>query len=544
MIAVFESFSLPAAILAVAGIGALYALHHLRIQPTVRAAATLLFWRQSVGEQRTRVLTSRRFTHRRTFLLLAATIALLACAVTGDRWGRLGKDHRRAALVIDDGAATAMTDATGRSVLAAMTDAARTDLTRLPAEPALIIAGPRPTLLVPPGEPSGVVARRLKNLAPQDGASASSLALQMADSVLGDHLGPIVWYTSQTALPAGLPDEIARRVVRRTFETSPSAVAITGVVFESSPDIDVRGTLRVRLAGPVAPETALEMVRSGERQVSKAVTATTGGGIVTLDDCVADGSIVTLRLRGASANQEVRYHLPDRRPLTFRYAGDVPPAVRFGLSAAGSESANGDIVVVPSGAVIPTNARAAIVVVNDGAAVTVGAPLAFATGADDLSRGLELERATAADGPAIDQHGGETLLTAGGATVASIDRSSPIPTLWLSTAIVGDHADFPRHAVFPIWLARTCEALAGHSTSDTFAVTELRRADDPLWAGPSDVPAANIGTVADALAESSKATPDYLLDAPSLFRWADLALVGALVLFLVDSLLHAAKRTI
>ena len=533
--------SAVAAALGVVCLGVLYTLHHLRVQPRQAPTATLLFWRQAVRPQQTRVPWSRRFTHRKTFLLSAATLILLALTLTADRWGR-GTNTQRDVIVVDAGTATSADDGKGHSLLRTITAAAGADLHQLPDGVALIAAGPRPQLLARSGEPAALAARQLDELRPQNGASASSLAIQMAGGVIGDHAGQIHWYTAENQTPGGLPVEVAKRIVLHQVR-APDCVAIVGVTFEPSIDDEGHGTLRVRLAGAAKADVTIS-AKSGEQAAQTQSVALSGDTAdVAFPNLPSDGQTVRVELRdapGAVAMHTGEFRMPDRRALTFRFVGDVPRALVTALLTTGSRSDDGSVAVMTEGMTPPPGVKAAIIVVGAGKGVAAGSALNLAEAS--AVRGLDLENATAVDGPALP---GDLLqqLTAGGATVAGVTRGTGLPTLYLSSSIVGPAAELPKHAAFPVLVGRLCDALLGRGNG-SIAVAIARTAQDPLWTGPADAPATHAVTVADRPPSGQTVAALPLERALSPMPWTAIVLLGALTLVSVDAALRVARKIV
>ena len=536
--------SLGSVILAAAAMATLVALHHLRAQPIRRPVATLIFWRAAARPQQARVAWSRRFTRPKTFALLAAIALLTAAALTADRWGRVGPADHRDVIVVDAGIDMAADDGSGRPLLRRAADAARADLGATSAAPALIAAGEQPILLSRGDEPVAVVRRRLDLLVPGAGASAAGLALQLAGSVQGWADGEIRWYTAQDQLPAGLPGDVARRVRVHHLPALP-AVAIVGLAFEPGVEDPSRGTLTVTCGGrPTGPMTVVAQL-DGDAALTRPVPADAGRATVAFANLPADGRSVAIRLTaapGPAATHEARLRLPDRRPLTFRFVGDVPPPLRAAALALGTEADAGRIVVVAAGASVPTDATAAVAVVDRGKPVAADEQLSFAPGTP-WGRGLSLE-GSSARGPALAVPG-VPVLTAGRATLATLDETPAHRTLYLSGGLVAPAADLPRRAAYPVLLERLCRELVGRPSPSPI-VSALRGAQDPLWPGPPDEPA---GPAPVALPDA----PPMVLAVGSVnvataetrhVPWAEVVLGLALALAIVETLLLAARRIV
>ncbi len=530
--------------LAAAAVATLFALHHLRVRPTRRPVATLIFWQAATLPQRAHALWSRRLTHPRTFALLAAILLLTAAALTADRWGGVGPADRRDVIVIDAGAETAADDGSGRPLLRRAAGLAKADLGDAPA---VIAAGEQPAVLSPGGDPAAVVRRRLNRLVPGDGASAAGLALQLAGTVQGPLGGDIRWYTARDRVPAGLPAEVARRV--RIRPVGPAvAAAIVGVAFEPDADDPARGSLTVTCGGRSTGPMTVTAERAGDPPLARPVTLEAGRGTVAFADVPADGRSVVVRLTGAAgpaATHEAAFQLPDGRPLTFRFVGDVPRPLRDVALALGTEADGGRIAVVGPGASVPADAAAVLAVIDHGQGVPADDRLSFAAGTP-WGRGLSLE-AAAARGPALDTPGA-AVLTAGGATLASLDQTPGRRTLYLSGGLVGPTADLPRRAAFPVLLERLCRELVGRPSPPS-TVAALRAAQDPLWPGPPERPtgAATVTLPDDPPVTAAVVGDDLGGGAETAARhvpWVEVVLGAALALTVVEALLLAARKIV
>lgn len=539
----FSFASLAVGILAV---GVLYALHYLRIQPERQRVATLMFWKQAIRQQRTKVLFTKRFTHPATFALVALILLALAAALTADRWGRTGDDRRTDVMVIDTGSSMAAASG-GRTLLASAAELARTDLKQLPSTPALITAGSSPLLLARSDEPVAVVRDRLASLPADNSASGSSQALMLARTLQNARAGDIYWYTTQSELPAGLPAEVAGRVKIRRVQPV-EAVAITGATFTANPQDASRGSLTVRLTGKANTALNLTAQPAGGTAISSPVTFTGNMAEVTVPDLAADGQTIALSVSGAPgspAEHSVTFALPRRTTMKVNFVGNIPATLRFALRAAGAEEATeGAIAVVEGDTAVPAGSVAAIRVITAGNVLSTSLPLTF--GDSPLVTDIALEGAAATGGPALPDTG-IVLLKAGEIPVATLGEVAGLRTLSLSSALLADTADLPKRAAFPVLLGRLAADLAGWSDAQP-VVTSLRAVEDPLWR--SQTPTA-ITTVHSAPPEVTVASTDVTDIAPTVsagftagLRWVEVLLGGALTLLVVEGLLLAARKIV
>ena len=526
-------------------VSVLYALHHLRADPPRREIATLLFWQLAVRATQNQVPWSRRFTHRRTFLLLASILLLLAASLVADRWNT---GASRDMIVIDAGEETAAPTSGGQTLLDTLANAAATDLTRLNANAGLVVAGSLPAMQIPPGQPSVVTLQALRRLLPQSGASASSLALQEAGLAIGDRAGRIFWYTPTAAVPEDILTEIRQRIVLRQVSAPPQLV-ISGVTFVPSSRGDASGDLRVQLAGSAVSGITLRAEGQEGPSIQAPIKKSSKTDEVIFNDWPANGKPVSLSLLSGSGGpvaHEVRFRVPDHRPLVFKFAGTVPAALKLALLSVGVEATDAGnpkvIFVAEEGTATPPEAVASIRIDSrQGTGVKAGLPLRL--GELPLVKGLTLEGAVASEGPALNQTG-SAVLTTGSTILADLDLSRHLPTLTLSASVVSPTADLPRHAAFPILIKRLCDALTGRS-NEPVALCQSRWASDPLWTGPPQLPAVDPQAVFDPPSPPAAhvALPAVQSERWSP-RWSDIILAGAFMLLTVESLLYAARRIV
>ena len=181
---------------------------------------------------------------------------------------------------------------------------------------------------------------------------------------------------------------------------------------------------------------------------------------------------------------------------------------------------------------------------NTPAAIGVGPPAAggalLELSDDAVGSGLNLEGARASAGPKLVI--GTPIITAGAAAVVALDRSGACPALLLSDAVVGQSAELPRHAAFPVVIERLCRLLANENSAPAI-ISADRAAADPLWTGPPNAPASDTLTVADRPQPNDAVAAAATAPAG---RWrrnvSDALLAGAAVLLAVESLLWARKK--
>ncbi len=527
--------SLPAAAVGLAAVGALYALHHLRVRPEQRPTATLIFWRAAVGQQRSRTLSAPRFRHPRTFALLAAMAGLLSLALSADRWGA-GRS-RPDAVVVDCGSSTAAPRPDGTTVLAAASARAARQSARAATAPWVIAAGPQPAVLGRPDEPTVLARQRLASLVPAAMPSGSSASIQLADGLLGRDGGSIDWYTDRAALPPELPPRIAARV-RLHRLAPPDASVLSLVTFEPDPLDPAHGRLRVRLArsGPAAAPATVALVPPAGATQTRSVPPFASAADAVFPGLVADGSPVVVRLVGTPGSpleQAVHFHLPRHLPLTFTLVGDVPGPLRDVIRSVGTvrpAGTPGAILVLGADAGVRPLGGPALRIVSAGGIVSGELATAGPAYAD-----LDLEHARVAGAVALPP-ALTPVLRVGGATVIGLDPTASVLTA--SGTIFAGTADLPRRAVFPVLMQRLFGHLAGWSDPSP-AVEAARATADPLWT--SDRAALVYADPAPVTPDPPPAVAGRLVPRPS---WAELLLLATLGLAVLEALLLAARRTV
>ena len=424
MLAVASPISLASVALGLTAVGSLYAIHHLRRQPQYQKMATLIFWKESVRQQQTRVPWSRRFSHLWTFLLLCSIALLLACVLSAARWDKNDSSDCDV-VVVDVGSSMASSGENGNSLLQNAVAAVSADLPRLSHVPALIAAGDQPALLSRGRDAQVVFQRRLLRLTPISKASASSLALELAGSVLGETPGTIYWYTDRREIPAGLPADIAKHVQIRPQRLPTQSVAITGATYEADDSLVDSGMIRVRLAGRA--DNAMKMTASEEGEVlaTQSVTMTAAQTEVTFGPLPADGQLLSLSLQdapGSAAQHQVQFQLPRRVALKFFFVGIIPRPLRDVLSAIGSieTSPQGCIGVVASGNDVPAGVVGAIQLVPDNSASVAHEPISLASPAEPWLGAIDFEGAATTAAGSVLIANCRPLLLAGNNTVASL----------------------------------------------------------------------------------------------------------------------------
>ncbi|MGC4031943.1 MAG: hypothetical protein QM754_09465 [Tepidisphaeraceae bacterium] len=536
--------SLPifAAAIAVLGVGALYALHHLRTQPKRQTTASLLFWQHAARPQQTRVPWSRRFTHRRTFSLLATIVLLLTAAMLADHW-QTASDAGHDVIVIDNGQAMAEENAAGQTALRQATDAAQSDIANTSGPLTVISAGAIPRVIAEEGTPVAAIKQALNALKTQPGASAASLALRLAASVQGRSPGRIIWHTQARELPADLPESIVSRVTLRTVRAA-AAAAIVSVSTPTFSTANGQRLLRVTVAGDSSDGLSLKSVADGGTATIYPLShAAVRREVRELEVSSATKRVELSLVRNEEPlGQTVSIDIPAERRMTYRVSAAAPEPLKAALHAVATESANGDIAIVAGDSPAPADARAVIRIIP-ATAIPTSPTLALVS---NDAEAISLDQASTNRVPAAALPG-VALMRTGDISVASIDTTAKLPTLYLSAGLLDEQAELPRRAAFPVLISEWCGRLLSQPATSV-AVPWLRSAEDPLWLRPSsDALPRTAVTVADHPTENVTDHSVATVTPPAAHRSIPLKqtlLSIALLLLAVEGFLLARRKIV
>lgn len=545
----FDTTSITAIALGIGSAAALFALHRLRVQPSSKTIATLLFWRQAIQEQQSRVLTGR-FAHPLTFLLLLAIAVLLALTLVGDRW-RSAATRDPAVIVIDTGYAMEAIDAQQQTRLDTAVHRATDDIARY-GEVSLISAGEQTRLLASASDPQALLDYHLSQLRPGNTPSDSVSALQLAFSLLPKERGQVIWYTDRQSVPIELPAEIANRVHLRHVDAKGSDVTITGVIYEPDAAGPAKGRLRVRLGFTSDVTQAVTLKASSAQGDVRTITVSpTAESDATIDNVPADGAAWTLQLvdaPGIGTNDTVVVQLPRRPLLAFRFHSLAPEPIRAALLAIGSEvkdDASPAIDVVTDNTASPTGSKSVLRLLTSGnAQVRSGDRIDFASGSARTLSDIEPEASVVGPGPAITDKDIVPVLHAGDAVVAAFTKAGPSAELRLSSALWNVGSDLPKKAAFPVLLQRLGRQLAGWS--ETASIDAERALADPLWSDNNDVRPTLVYARPEEPRTATTPAADSVPPAPTgrPFPVLDVILTAALTLLVFEGLLFAARKIV
>jgi hypothetical protein len=555
-----------AALAGVLATAALIVLHRLRVQPTQRRVATILFWHAAAREEEPRTL-GQRFARHRTFAFLLLTLLLLAFACSDVSWRRPLVAQRPLVVVVDSGYSM-MADGGGRfeTRQAEAIRRAVADLQAAEGRPiAVIDAGPTPQLLSQFGDPTIIARLAIERIRPNSGPSAPAAALRLGGSLMPPHGGEIRYYGDRALALDEFPEDVRERVMVQLVGQALPNSALLAAIFE--PDLSGRplGALHVRVGSWATADLDELRVRvsglpGGEREARVSEVVNSGGareGTAVFNDITADGRALTVNLLGAvgiSADDYATLNLPLRGALSFHVATPVPDSLRAACSALGSIVPNptqGSIEVLSDG--LPTDMSIksvgpTIELVYEGThQVIAGARIEAA--ASKIAAGLNFEGAVTGVGSGIASHGGVELLRAGDKVLAAIESRGERSRLVLSGALFAEGETITRRPAFFLILERACQSLAGWSPVP-LSLARDRQLVDPLLVSRSlvDTPVTSI--------VGSRASSDLRVNAPSVpkpieraFSWNwwqpwELALAAAVVLLAVESWLSFSRRII
>ncbi len=545
--AIFDTTSITAIGLGIGSAAALFALHRLRVQPTTKTIATLLFWRQAVQQQKTRVLPGK-FSHPLTYLLLVAIALLLAMSLIGDQW-QTTTTAGPTAIVIDAGYTMAAATPGGQSRLAEAQRRAA-DEVRRSGDVSLIAAGARARLLSAFSDPRAQFDDQLNRIQLHNTSPDSASALQLAFSLLPQDHGRVIWYTDQPAVPEWLPTTIASRIRVEHLDAAVTDAAIIGVIYESSATDAATGRLRVRVGATPDIKHPLSLKASPAAGAVQTFTVPSGSeSEVTIEGVIADGATWTLQLidaPGLPGNDTVTVRLPKHSAVTFRFHGNVPEPVRAALLAIGTQAqddAPAAIDVMLDDAAAPKNVHSVLRLITVGSTQTPsGAKLRFAA---DTDEGLTLDDIVLAAGPALSENA-SPVLRAGDVVVAAMNKSlDSRRELRLSSALWDTGSNLPKKAAFPVLMQRFSRQLAGWSEARSLPGDRILA--DPLWADderqfqtlvysrpPEAAARSAVPVVEETTAETAKGSWPVL----------ELLLAAALTLLTAEGLLLATRKIV
>lgn len=502
-------------------VGALIALHLLRIRRRRQPVVTVMFWRQAVAGVRAPTLL-QRFQHRGTFALLTTILALLAIALSGPVWR--STDASSTVLVVDAGYTMDMADGSAKRM-----DLARARAAEYAAsaggDVAVVVADPEPRIVLGFAQPSAAVARVLGDVSPAAAPAACRPALELARSMLSGREGRIFWITDRPSVPDDLDVAAVPSIQRVTVGRPGPNAAVLSAVYEPSREDPSLGRVRVRI-GQAHSAARLRVVGPDfEQAVDVAADSVSE---VVIPGIRADGSLMRVQVddgRGPVPDDSVEIRLPRRPPLRFNIAYDAPAALKAAVLAIGQASQESDAIAVGK-----ATGRGIVVMPageNPNGAATVWGP------------GVNFEGATSAAGRGLSSLPGETVLAAGDAPLALLDIDGG--RLVLADAVVADGSVLPHRAAFLVMLSQACRRLAGWTDAPLVLPMSRRQVD------PAGTPETATVIVADGVGgapvdAAAEATPSAR--SPSRIEPFEVLLAVALGLLLVEGWLFVRGRVV
>ncbi|MCA9175372.1 MAG: BatA and WFA domain-containing protein [Planctomycetales bacterium] len=199
------SFAVPSALLLTAIAVPIIALYILKVRLRRVPVSTNMFWRQIYDEKPPRSIW-QYLRHLLSLLmqLLLLTLMVLAVADPYFPWQLL--EARRVVLVLDNSASmrAALEDGAGQSRWQAAVDAAGAEIEglRFRDEAAIVLAGPRPEVVLGMSNHVPTLRRALRSLEPSDNPTELASAIQLGRRLIDGHAkGRILVFTDGCAQP-------------------------------------------------------------------------------------------------------------------------------------------------------------------------------------------------------------------------------------------------------------------------------------------------------------------------------------------------------
>ena len=471
---------------------------------------------------------------------------------------------------------------------------------------AVIMANPWPRLVHHFDDSRPLASKRLAGMQAAESPAAVDAAVRLAGSLLYGRPNPqVVLVTNRTGASA-FPPETPVRVVQVPTRAENEAILSAAFEPDRANPLRGRLVVRVGFWGARPREVTLEVKRAGGAPLLNETRTIAPGTTLdfVVAGLPADGDAVFIRLLpedAVPADNRTTVRLPLRSPVRVGLVaydaatassgpGGVPmalltaletdPAIRFV-----GEGEERDVDVLAG---IPRQVaeRPSVVVVRSGPVVADGEPIVPVRGSS-LTEGLDFEgglsgngvslkpaaesTASRPDGRGIGEAGMTALLLAGDAVVAAASGSwatgSPntfateargkapassqagAACLFLSTALLADDSTANRRAAFSVFVARAVRALAGWEDGPV-VLPPTRALEDPLWPerfGLAISPAVMPGSREESALQdgetsvapsSAAASPPWRL----VLEPFEVLLLGAMVLFLVEAMLHTRGR--
>ena len=495
-------------------IATLILLHRLRIRPTIRPTATLLFWSTARVQSTARVIARVRFVHWKTFVLLASLLLLLAAVPALLCRPAVPED----VVVIEAGADAASSTESGETVWTAAIDLATEDAVGRGTSPAWVVANDVPRVVARAGTPVQVVARQIATFSPDAKAADPTTALQLAAQIAGEG-SRIFWYTCHPNLPDGLPPATAERIVIRTVPAKSNDVSIVSAIYSAADN-----AMFVRLNGRTATSVAGHLLIDGRSgSAFDFVPPVTN---VRVDNLPADGKLVSISLTGCPGSplrQSTAIRVAREIPLRFNLAADVPRPLRDVLLSIGQADTSAGAIAVGR-----NDERVGPRILLIDSVERVGGTLRSSV--EDLS----MEN-TALPVIATLPASGSVLLWAGDAPAMTLSADGRI--LYAARQAVIESSDLVRCAAFPTLMKIACDRLASNASAPP-VITAERAAADPVWA----ISAGNVYAASTAVAEVPR--NDVVISSIYHPNWPVLLFEAAGILLAIQAMLWATGKVV
>jgi Aerotolerance regulator N-terminal/von Willebrand factor type A domain len=329
----------------------------VRRRPKVAEVSSLILWRSVLAEDMRHPWLGAL---REPFMLLLnlLLLALIALAAAGPERVEAGPGPKTWAVVIDGGVTMEARAGDGRTRFDTARDRVREILARVALidRVILVLAGPTPVLLAPPGPPGPRLAAALAEASPGAGPSDLDAAITLAGSAAGEEPDLLV-VVGETA-----PDGPATGFVSVAEPTV--NVGFTGVSARRDPvTLGTRITFTVGNAGPDAAEREVTILGPGGRRETVRISLTPGEKTertVDFEPAAAGQAELTLA-PGDAFTRDDRIVVPVSPPPRMRVlsTGVLDPFLEAALRAQGDRVDRAGSAVLPADDLpetIPSNA--------------------------------------------------------------------------------------------------------------------------------------------------------------------------------------------
>jgi hypothetical protein len=268
------SFANPIAWFLALAAGPIIVFYILKLRLRRMPVSTNLFWKQIYDEKPPRSIW-QHLRHLLSLLAQLVLVALLVAAVADPYFSWQLLEARRVVVVVDNSASMRSEDVAPTRLQAALDSAASlVEGLRFRDEMAIVLAGPRPEVVVGMSGHVPTLKQALAAIAPSDNPTDVTSAIELGRQLIGEHPhGEIVVFTdgcwdaapASTSAESTPPEKQSAQVIYRVFGQETANVGITQFQVRRSL-IDPLGyetLVAVRNAGPAEVKCRVELELDG-----------------------------------------------------------------------------------------------------------------------------------------------------------------------------------------------------------------------------------------------------------------------------------------